>query len=158
MRVTIEYSGLRDVRGRFVRIAETDRAVMSETVREATEMIYQQALANAATMFKNPEPMQSALRVVFDRVGSGERGQVSLHGIAAVTQELGGTRPYEILPRAGRALKFEGRLFSDEAVVFASRVMHPALPARSFLRSALEEKRAEIQALFADRVRAGMRG
>jgi phage gpG-like protein len=56
--------------------------------------------------------------------------------------EYGVPHPWEIRPKSARALAFE----VGGAQVFATRVMHPPLPERSFLRSALREMRGQIQA------------
>jgi len=53
----------------------------------------------------------------------------------------GGSRTFAV--RGARFRTAAGR-FSSGTTVFASHVHHPALPQRSYLRRALEQRRAEI--------------
>ena len=157
MKLSFEYQGLRDLQGRFQRIAGEEARNAESDVRAATELVYQQAKANIARMFRNPGRMQNALRMTFNRVSGGTRGSVEIEGVGYVTQEFGGTRPYVIFPGAGKkVLAFEGSAPFGSAgqTVFTPYVLHPPLPERSYLRLALEQKQAEIRELFADRVRA----
>ena len=142
---------------RFERYASTEaRAEVNSAVMEATNLVYQQARENIATMFKSSGRMQNALRIAFDGTGAYAKGSVSIEGVAYSVQEFGGTRPYAIFP-SGRALKFQAERFfqsREMETVFAPMVIHPPLPERSFLRKALDQKRAEIAELFGRRVRA----
>lgn len=69
---------------------------------------------------------------------------------AAIHQLGGKTRPHEIRPRNGKALKFNGRL--------VAKVNHPgsAIPARPFL-SIPDEEMDEIEATVEDYLRAAVR-
>jgi hypothetical protein len=70
-------------------------------------------------------------------------GTVSVGQEAAVygrVHEYGGAGPYEITPIRAKALRF---MLGGQAV-FAKSVMHPPAKERSFMRSALADKRAEI--------------
>jgi len=55
--------------------------------------------------------------------------------------EFGVPHSWEILPKSARALAFE----INGQTVFAMRVMHPPLPERSFMRSALREMAPRIK-------------
>ena len=156
MRASVEHGALRDLQGRFQRISLEDRERAREEVLQATELVYRQARENISRMFRNPGPMESALRMTFDRLLGAYRGSVSIEGVGYVTQEFGGSRPYQILPH-GQALKFQAERYfgsRETETIFTPMVIHPPLPERSFLRLALDQKRAEIEALFAGRLRA----
>jgi hypothetical protein len=159
VRINVEYAQLRDLQGRFVRIAEEDREVLAETVVEATELVYQQALENIRAMFNSSGRMENALRMVFDRLSGSVVGSVVIDGVGYRTQEFGGTHPF-IIRAHGRALKWAGGEnfgFHGDEFMFAPYVVHGPLRERSFLRSALEEKRPEIEALFSGRYVARFR-
>jgi hypothetical protein len=68
--------------------------------------------------------------------------------------EYGVPHPWVIEARNAKALRFE----IGGAVVFAKRVTHPGLPERSFMRSALEDKRDAIIARIQAAVAASVRG
>lgn len=154
----LEYSGLRDLQGRFQRVSAEDREENARSIRQATEMVYQQARENIARMFKNSGPMQNALQIFYESYGAYQRGSVTIEGVGYVTQEFGGTKPY-LIPRsplpAGRALKF---MTEGYEVFTPGPVVRGPLRERSFLRLALDQKRAEIEALFAGRVKARFEG
>lgn len=84
---------------------------------------------------------------------SDDSGGVGTNVEYARIHELGGTiPPHEIRPRRGAALFFGGR--------FASRVMHPGatIPARPYMRPALEDSRDDIQKIFVSRLSAALKG
>lgn len=67
--------------------------------------------------------------------------------------EIGGTtRPHEIRPRHVKALAFGGRL--------AAVVRHPGatIPARPYMRPALEDSREDIKKIFVSRIFAALKG
>lgn len=67
--------------------------------------------------------------------------------------EFGGTTPpHEIRPRRGKALFFGGR--------FAAHVVHPraTVPARPYMRPALEDSREDIHKIFVSRLSAALKG
>ncbi len=64
-------------------------------------------------------------------------------------QEEGVPHSWEIRPKSARALMFE----VGGKTVFAQRVIHPPLPARSFLASTLEEMTPQIKADFEAAIR-----
>jgi phage gpG-like protein len=79
--------------------------------------------------------------------GEGDRqwGALGSNLVYAAIHELGGrTRPHEIRPRRGRALRWLGR----DGMVFARRVRHPGsvIPARPYLRPAIEHALERLQA------------
>ena len=57
-------------------------------------------------------------------------------------QEYGTSGPYEIAPNKVKALAF----MLNGKIAFAKRVVHPGLPARSFMRSTFQEMQPEIVA------------
>lgn len=70
---------------------------------------------------------------------TGAGGSMAAGGYGRV-HERGGTRAYEIVPVNKQALRF--MLGGKE--VFAKSVTHPPLPARPFMRPAIEEMKNEI--------------
>lgn len=59
--------------------------------------------------------------------------------------EFGAPGPWVIRPRTGQALRFTGR---GGETIFRRQVVHPGLPARPWLRPALEASRPDIIATF----------
>ncbi len=149
--INVEYSGLRDLQGRFQRLADggADEAV-AEGVRRVTERVYTRARENIRSLFRTSGKMENALQMTFEEAGARSRGSVSISGAGYITQEFGGTRPFAITPRKGMALLFEG----EAGPVFTHLVLHPPLQARSYLRKALDDTRAELDELFAGPIRA----
>lgn len=85
--------------------------------------------------------------------GDGSRGGVGTNVEYARIHEFGGTTPpHEIRPRRMAALFFGGR--------FASRAQHPGatVPARPYMRPALEDSRDDIQKIFVSRLSAALKG
>lgn len=166
MNITIEYKGLRELIARFDALPANMQVAVADATRRATEVVYDQAKANIGRMFRNPGPMQNALRIAFSAAGGTATGTVSIGGIGYVTQEMGGTTAYDIFPVNAKALRFMaggaggfsgGPKTLTPGVVFAKHVVHPPLPERSFLRAALAQRRGEIQQIFGDAVRRGVR-
>lgn len=80
-------------------------------------------------------------------------GDVKYAGI----HEYGGeTKPHDIYPRKGTALKFMGPGAKGE--IFAKVVHHPGskMPERSFMRSSLKDKTVEIQLGLKEAVVTGL--
>ena len=80
---------------------------------------------------------------------------VSSEGVPyAPIQEFGVPHSWEIRPKTARALAFE----VGGQTIFAARVMHPPLPARSFMAASLREMepiiKAELEATVRDTVQA----
>lgn len=67
--------------------------------------------------------------------GGGVAPYMALH-------EYGGDGPYIIRPTNKKALRF----MMGSRVVFATKVLHPPMPQRSFMRSSLADMQAEIAA------------
>ena len=144
--VRVEYSQLRDLQGRFRRLADTGaNEVVAETVKDITERVYRHAQENIRSLFNTSGKMENALRMTFSAAGARSTGSVSIEGVGYVTQELGGTRPFAILPRQANALSFMG----EAGHVFASVVLHPPLRRRSYLGLALEQTRGEMGEILA---------
>ena len=89
--------------------------------------------------------LRSSINLRVDQSAGAISASVGTNIKYAAIHEYGGqTAPHEILPKRGRALMFE---FKGETRFFR-RVHHPGskIPERSFLRSALNEMRPEIEA------------
>lgn len=150
IKITIEDAGLRDLQGRFQRLADTGVGEAVGTgVRRVTELIYRQTIHNIRSMFRTSGKMENALRVAYTGTGATTAGSVSIGGIGYVTQELGGRRPFAIHPRNRLALAFEG----EAGMTFAKLVIRGPLPARSYLRSAVDQVRGQIREEFAVAIR-----
>lgn len=159
--VTIESQGLDELISRVERYPTALDEKLYSTVIWATEAVYRQARDNIGKMFRNPGKMQSALQMTFARLGDGSiTGAVSISGIGYVTQEFGGRTAYDIFPKSREVLAFPGSLAApfrqrygtrqgrSISTVFAAHVHREPLPERSFLRLAMNQKRAEINAAF----------
>lgn len=78
-------------------------------------------------------------------------GQVGTNVPYAAIHEYGGkTRPHTIVPKSASVLHF----FVGGREVFTRKVMHPGsvIPARPYLRPALEESQGEIEAVFEEEI------
>jgi hypothetical protein len=152
--VRVEYSQLRDLQGRFQRLADTGvREIVAETVKDITERVYRHAQENIRSLFNTSGKMENALRMTLTSVG----GSVSIEDVGYVTQETGGLRAY-LIPLGGpglgkKILEFEG----EAGLVYTPYVLHPPLRRRSYLGLALEQTRGEMGAILANhRVSAKM--
>ena len=166
MRVVVDSREVRDLAGRFERLPERAAEAVAVGVREATALIHRQATENIYRLFRPSGRMPNALKMSFERFVNNAMGSVSITGVGYVTQEFGGTRPYDIFPVNARALRFVsptrigfsgGPRTLQPVEVFARRVHHPPLPERSYLRAAMAQKRGEIRALFGDAIRETFR-
>ena len=84
--------------------------------------------------------------------GDGSRGVVGTNVEYARIHEFGGTIPaHEIRPRHAKALFFGGR--------FASSVKHPGatVPARPYMRPALQDSVSNIRRIFMSRLSAALK-
>jgi hypothetical protein len=156
--INIEYQGLRDLQGRFQRLAAggADEATAAG-VRAVTERIYERAQQNARSLFKTSGRIESALKMTFGEAGARSYGSVSIDGVIAITQEFGGRKGF-LIPKGGpgegkKRLEFEG----EAGMVVVPYALHPPLQSRSYLRLALEQTRGEIAELFAGPIRTTMR-
>jgi hypothetical protein len=142
------------------------RIVLAGPLREKVEAIRAQALPTMRRHFKSV--MQDVFRasqgelsnrMLKTRTGHLKRsGYWELQG-DGLTAEIGytapyarwlheGTRPYTIVPKTARALRFQ----VGKRVVFAKRVRHPGLRGRPFLAGPLVAHRP----LFVARLREGI--
>lgn len=145
VKITIEDSGLRDLQGRFRRLADTGVGeAVAAGVRRVTELIYRQTIRNIRSLFRTSGKMENALRVAYTGTGATTQGSVSIGGVGYVTQELGGRRPFAIRPKSRLALAFEG----EAGLTFARLVIRGPLPARSYLRLAVDQTRSQVAAEF----------
>lgn len=125
-------------------------------VQNQAELTRQEALDRMASLFKNAGGrMRDTLSTSYNDGGAVMTGTVSASGLPYLAiQEFGGvTRPHDIFPVRANALAFAmpGKAVfkaGSEAgnMVFAKAVHHPGskMPERSYLRSALATRRAEI--------------
>lgn len=139
--IRVEVVGDRELMVRFERMPRVALDGLNEGVARAVVLVRDQAQANMAQLFKGPvAKLSTAVETGADRAV----GTVTAGGTPyAAIHEFGGrTRPHPILPVTARVLVFQGRT----GTVFARRVNHPGskIPERSYLRSALAQKRAEI--------------
>ncbi len=113
--------------------------------------------------------------------GDGSSGGVGTNVEYARIHEFGGqTRPHDILPTRAGALRFVGSRFigpikmtkkgkiarvknagaAGSGIVFAGGVLHPGsnIPARPYMRPALEDSREDINRIFVSRLAAALKG
>jgi phage gpG-like protein len=86
--------------------------------------------------------LRSSIHNRVDQTSTSVTASVGTNVSYAKFHEFGVPHPWEIRPRAARALAFE----IAGQTIFAARVIHPPLPERSFLRSALREMEPRIRA------------
>lgn len=136
---------LRRITAKFGNLPEEAERELEETVRSATDLLYDQAQENIRNLFNTSGKMSNALQRRVRHLGPGRVvGSVYIEGTGYITQERGGLKPYDIFPRARNALRF----FVAGSAVFAMVVHRLPLPRRSYLALALNQKRAEIRAMF----------
>jgi hypothetical protein len=167
---TIEHSGLNEITIRFRNASRAlhDRLLgMMQTEMETLEGF---ARARMGELFRNPGRMQAALSHGVADSGGTIDGFVSADGLPYLAiHEFGGrTAPHDIFPVNAKMLRFLGNPSTGfrsggEAgtdVVFARVVHHPGsqMPERSYLRYALAQRRAAIQAAFLAEAAAVARG
>lgn len=141
--------------GRFIKISDNMLNMTREAVAQQTAALYNQVRSNIGANFRNPAKMQTAVGMrVFQR-GAQWVGEVDASGEITGRvlpfmriQEYGGTiQTPAIFPRNARALHFLSK--SGEEVFTKHTRPHPTrIPARSYLRTALESRQAEIAQAF----------
>ncbi len=93
--------------------------------------------------------LRASIRYQIQETAAGVAATVGTNVAYARYHEEGVPHSWEIRPKSARALMFE----VGGATVFAQRVIHPPLPARSFLASTLEEMTPQIKADFEAAIR-----
>jgi phage gpG-like protein len=98
--------------------------------------------------------LRSSINNRVNQTATGVTASVGTNVSYAKFHEFGVPHEWEIRPRSARALAFEigGR------TIFAARVIHPPLPERSFLRSALREMEPRIRSKLEAAVTQATRG
>ena len=118
-------------------------------LREAGELLSRAAKENASRTFRaRSGRLLRSIGATAEGRGFGTSVRVEARAPYAAIQEFGGTTPArEILPRRASVLAFQ----KGGKIIFARRVNHPGarIPARPFMRPALEASRERIRALFA---------
>lgn len=123
-------------------------ASVAEAVTSETDLLQQAVLDRMSALFKNGGgPMRDALSQSVATTSAGTTGTVTASGLPYLRiQEFGGvTRPHDIFPVNANVLAFLG---SEGDTVFTKHVHHPGsrIPERSYMRSALDARRATITA------------
>jgi hypothetical protein len=163
MNFEIQIAGLTNLVDRFGRLPNVVHQNLIKAMHDVTVMVEQQAKDNIARMFNNPGKMQSALSSKVDDSGQVVTGTVSASGLPYLAiHEFGGViQTPEIFPvnakalhwLAPAALGFSGGPKGQEGVFAMHAAAHPThIPERSYLRAALAQRRAEINAAFAGTV------
>lgn len=131
------------------------RDQLKELEKAARKQILEQAVLAGAAVVKEeanqdaPGPhIEVALEKATDRNATAKVGPDAEHWFYRFT-ELGAT-PHEI---SGAPLVFMG----EEGKVVTSSVSHPGMPARPFLRPAMERKSEEAQQAMADVIEDALR-
>lgn len=117
---------------------------LSEGLGGAVELIVRKAAERAEALLSERAPRRTGRMI--ESVGSVVHGRTAIVGLRAHYArflELG-TRPHEIRPRRAKALRFPlgGR------IVFASRVEHPGIRPRRFVRAVAEELVERMGSIF----------
>lgn len=128
--------------------AETD---LDDTVAAETAILAEAVKDRMAVLFANPRKMQESIGQEMTSSSGAVVGKVFVSGLPYLgIQEFGGvTGPHDIFPVNAKVLAFMGGGQSGlggGGMVFTRHVHHPGshLPARSYLRSALDQRRAAI--------------
>jgi hypothetical protein len=155
----VQTPGLAELIARFGRQPAEQHQRMVKVMHDATALVASQARANIFRLFNHPDKMQDTIdATVVD--GTWEvTGTVTAAGLPYLRiQEFGGViQTPEIFPRAAQALHwlspastgFSGAGASAEGVfAMHTRAHETRIPERSYLRAALDQRRAEIIAAF----------
>jgi phage gpG-like protein len=147
---TAEWRGLEELRVKFGRLPGATRQRLVTTVRDLTELVAETARANMARLFRGPvAQISTALsdsgEVITGTITAGGTPYAGIH-------EYGGTiHTPEIFPVHAQALHWVpsgangggGDVFARHTAAHDTRI-----PERSYLRSALTQREADIMAAF----------
>jgi HK97 gp10 family phage protein len=119
-----------------------------------TQALVQQKLSGSVLKVRTGT-LRSSVNFKVDQTATAVTGTVGTAVKYAGYHEFGVPHSWEIRPKSARALAFE----LNGKTIFAKRVIHPPLPERSFLRSALREMEpkieSELSAAVGEAVHAG---
>jgi phage gpG-like protein len=163
MNFEIQIAGLSELVDRFGRLPDVVHQNLVKTMGDVTRMVVQQAQDNIARMFNNPGKMQASISGKVEDNGGTVTGTVSASGLPYLAiHEYGGVvHTPEIFPvnakalywLAPAALGFSGGPKTQQGVfAMHARAHDTNIPERSYLRAALAQRRAEINAAFAGTV------
>jgi len=146
MSFAVEMQGLELLRARFGRMPGQVRQRLRQVVRDMSELVAETARANMARLFKGP-----VAEITTQVTDSGDviTGTITAGGTPfAAIHEYGGTVHIpEIFPVQAQALHWVSKggaeVFARHAAAHDVRI-----PERSYLRSALDQREADIIAAF----------
>ena len=104
-----------------------------------TQRLVQQKLSGSVLKVRTGV-LRSSINYKVEQSSTSVTATVGTNVKYAAYQEFGIPHSWEIRPKSARALAFE----LNGKTIFAKRVIHPPLPERSFLRSALKEMEPRI--------------
>ena len=105
-----------------------------------TQRLVQQKLSGSVLKVRTGV-LRSSINYKVDQSSTSVTATVGTNVAYARYHEFGVPHSWEIRPKSARALCFE----LNGKTIFAKRVIHPPLPERSFLRSALKEMEPRIK-------------
>ena len=149
----IELIGDTELRAKFQTLPDDIQEAVYDKLNWLTNILYESVIENLSG--KVLEPRSGELRASIQqetsqngKTVSGWVGPIPATAKAWV-QEYGGNSEYPIVPTKANILHF---IASDGAEVFATRVSHPPLKERSYLRSALEDMPYLVYSAFLDAI------
>src|ERR1700731_4193611 len=149
----VQAPGLAELIARFGRQRASQHQRMVQVMHDATALVASQARANIALLFKTPDRMQDTLdATVVDGTWT-VIGTVTAAGLPYLRiHEYGGViQTPEIFPQAAQALHwlspvavgFSGATTQGEVFAMHTAAHQTRIPERSYLRAALDQRRAE---------------
>jgi phage gpG-like protein len=118
-----------------------------------TQRLVQQKLSGSVLKVRTGV-LRSSINYKVEQSSTGVTATVGTAVKYAPYHEFGISHSWEIRPKSARALAFE----LNGKTIFAKRVIHPPLPERSFLRSALKELTPKIENDIREAVAEAIRG
>lgn len=158
MSFTVEWQGLEELLARLQRASPDIRHRINLATRGAAELVATQARANMRSLFKGSGKVAD-ISVRVTRSGDEVTGTITAGGTPyARIHEFGGTIHLpEIFPVQAQALHWVDKSGDD---VFARHAAahDVVIPERSYLRSALEQREADIRRVFDEAVAGASAG
>ena len=152
MSFTAEWQGLDELLQRMSRASPDIRHRMNLAARGAAELVATQARTNMRSLFKGSGRVAD-ISVRVTRSGDEVTGEVSAGGTPyARIHEYGGTVHLpDIFPVQAQALHWISKA-GDEVFAKHAAAHDEEIPKRSYLRSALEQREADIWRVFEEAV------